>query len=191
MAWAAAIGAAGSHVDQGISYGLNKMSASTSWDRQKKLIKRGYKWNMQGLERAGLNPILAAGGGISAGGAGSAQMAHAVKGGGNAGLDALTAQNIAANTAKTLAEKNITEAGQPHADAMAAFFSTERGRELIRLGITKDKLPSTAAEAAIKGGYDLFKGAGRNPELDALIGGAAAVPGKVWRFLQKEKQKAR
>lgn len=47
-------------VSQGIGFGLNAAAASKAWDRQKKLIKRGPTWMMQGLHRAGINPILAA-----------------------------------------------------------------------------------------------------------------------------------
>ena len=72
----------------GISYGLGQAAANAAWDRQKDAWVKGPGYRMLGLEKAGLNPILAAkgslgGGGtsippVASGGAGGASGAKAV-----------------------------------------------------------------------------------------------------------------
>lgn len=83
-----------------------------AWQRQKAIFKSRYTWMMGDLKRAGLNPILAAGSGLGAGG-GSPPQTSAIPSGKTSNYVAsareaalLGAQlaNVQANTAKTDAE---------------------------------------------------------------------------------------
>lgn len=44
---------------------FNKKQAALEYEYQKKFAQNGPSWNVEGLRKAGLNPILAAGGGFS------------------------------------------------------------------------------------------------------------------------------
>ena len=52
----------------GISFGLGQAAANAQWDRMKDAWVKGPGYRVMGLRRAGLNPILAARGGLGAGG---------------------------------------------------------------------------------------------------------------------------
>lgn len=191
----AAASAAGSLLGAGPSYGFNAMGASLAFDRQKKMIIRGPTWAVKGLKRAGLNPILAASGGLKIGGAGDAKQAHAAQNS-NAGLAGaqgllLGEQSSAANAAAahSNAQADIVRAGQPRADALRAFYQTERGRALLITAEENAALPTSAAGAAIRGGYRASQG--RSAEFDALLEGAASVPGRMYRAWQKRKNRTR
>lgn len=49
------------------SFGLNARAAGQAWDRQKKWAERGPTYVMRGLEKAGINPILAVANGLNLG----------------------------------------------------------------------------------------------------------------------------
>lgn len=63
MAWQAIAGALGG---SGMDFGLDIAKAKYQFKQQRKLAKHAVSWRVQDLQRAGLNPILAAGG-MSAG----------------------------------------------------------------------------------------------------------------------------
>ncbi len=100
---AAAAGAVGQvgvqSIGQSIGYGISKAQLGDSYNQWKKSLKRGPRYRMIGLERAGLNPILAAGGGVGATNAGMQLKANQASGspGSNVAVDAA---NI--NTAKAM-----------------------------------------------------------------------------------------
>jgi len=116
-------------IDTLTSYGMNAMSASMAWDRQKNLMTRGPGYAMQGLKNAGINPILAAGAGIKGGPQGSAQMAHAAQSGKgkNPILDALTARNVEASTAKLTAEASAQNYQNVGLGAEADYMGSPEG----------------------------------------------------------------
>lgn len=188
----AAATAAGSFLGAGPSYGFNAMGASLAFDRQKKLIKRGPTWAMIGLRNAGLNPILAASGGLKIGGPGSAQMAHAAKNEANAPLAAIQANMLSAQTSAadaaashSNAQADIVRAGQPRADYLRELYSSQKGRDLALREQINQALPNTAAGIATKLSY----GGGRNQEIDSLIGAAANAPGALFRRYQQRQRK--
>lgn len=135
-----------------LSYGLNALAASKQYSRMKQMMKKGPSLQMEGLRRAGLNPILAAGAGIKGGPLGSAQQAHAAQmgSGSNVGLQALqanqarTAANLnTAGTAKITAETNILDSQRVYEAGRAAFYSTPEGIKLIKDEAYKNSIPDT------------------------------------------------
>lgn len=68
MVWPALIGAAGNILGGVLGSGSSARAASKAWSRQKRFAKRQYVYATKSMRDAGLNPILAAGGGVHAGG---------------------------------------------------------------------------------------------------------------------------
>jgi len=157
-----------------VSHGMNAMAASISWDRQKNLMTRGPTYVMEGLRKAGINPILAAGAGIKGGLSGSAIQAAAAQAGPskNPALDFMQAKNLAAQT--ELAEAATAKAARESEGIAfdnikrgqeAEFWNSDDGRAMIKARAYKDGLPDTLVGAGIRGGAaalnsakDAFKG---------------------------------
>lgn len=55
--------------------GLGFKTATDAWRRQKRVLQKGIQWKVADLRKAGLNPILAAGGGLGGGSAPGVQAA--------------------------------------------------------------------------------------------------------------------
>lgn len=139
------------------SYGLNAMGASMAWDRQKNLMTRGPGYAMEGLRNAGINPILAAGAGIKGGPQGTAQMAHAAKSGGrNPALDALQAENLSAQTAKTTAEATAQNYANVEGGALADFYGTPPGRATLQRDRVNRSLPDSVPGLIGKGAFNMM-----------------------------------
>lgn len=64
-----------------ISYGFGRKAANDQWDRQKDAWVKGPSYQVMGLRRAGLNPILAAKGGLGGGGFSPSAVASGGQGG--------------------------------------------------------------------------------------------------------------
>lgn len=58
----------------GLDFGLGKLASRTAWSRQKRVLQNSVRWRMEDLQRSGINPIIAAGGGLSAAGSGPSQQ---------------------------------------------------------------------------------------------------------------------
>lgn len=56
---AAAIGGAASYFGQQSANAANEQAADVAWERSREAYQNRYLWQMQDMERAGLNPILA------------------------------------------------------------------------------------------------------------------------------------
>jgi len=137
------------------SWGLNAKSASMSWDRWKNSQTRGPTYAMQGLRKAGLNPILAAGRGFSGTARPGAPQAPAV--GRSPGVSPIAGSQIKlmeeqrrlvgqqTATAAALESKYRSETGKvdvdtqiarlsiPQKQAVADFFRTPDGQRIARL----------------------------------------------------------
>lgn len=144
----------------GLSFGLNAMSTSKAHDRQKNMMTRGPSYIMQGLRDAGINPILAAGSsGFGGATAKVPQAGSATIPSSNFGQAALLKSTLdlqGANTAKTLAERDIVRAGQPAANWKAAFYATPEGQALIKTSLENEALPKTIPAAGARGVYKLW-----------------------------------
>lgn len=167
IAAAAAASAAGGASGGLISYGLNKLAATTSWDRQKNLLTRGPTYQMSGLRKAGLNPILAAGSsgiGARAPQAASASMGMKMDPLTKAQHDLLRAQTSAQGAMQQkLAQEGwlaqvqmeLAEMDKPKRAATAALFSTPKGAALVEAQELNTALPNTAAGLTTKIGLGL------------------------------------
>ncbi len=156
-----------SGIGQPIAYGIGEAQANTAWDRMKNLLTRGPLYRQQGLEKAGLNRILAAGGGVGATTAGSTiQGKSGSAGGGSGGLDptskprleraqrnAASAQEVMFNKMgnKHQAEAEGVIAGLPFKRAQAAFYGTAEGLDVVRQHEKHMATPNTAAGLIGKG----------------------------------------
>ncbi len=155
-------------VGSAINFGFNARQASTSWDRQKNWATRGPGYMMQGLRAAGLNPILAAQGGFSAGASKAPQASGTSSdvspiAGGQRGL--MRAQTSAARALqlKTDQERALIAVNTqlqnldvPSRTKMAAWLASPAGQAAQQLKIENDALPNTTAGAVIKAGKSLI-----------------------------------
>lgn len=66
MSWGAVAGAV-------IGSAFNKHSADQSWQRQKEYAQHSHQWEVEDLQKAGLNPMLSANGGATLGSVATAQ----------------------------------------------------------------------------------------------------------------------
>ncbi len=199
-------GAAGfAALDQWQRFGQSQVTASRAYDRQKNMMTRGPTYMMKGLRDAGINPILAAGGGILGNKGSPVQQAHAT---GAGQFDARSLklkdekENIRANTkaAEAAAQKSRGEAllanvraaldatDMPRKAFFEQFFSSQEGHDIMRKIAINEALPNTAAGLVGKTGYDQAGGP-RSAEIDALIGSAASLPYEVQQWLQKNIRK--
>jgi len=110
IAGAAAGGQASGAVGGIIGMGVDAHVRNQNWSRQKRAMQEKYQWAVRDLRAAGLNPILAATGGISAGSAPSLGSSNSI-GLGNAAASGLAA-GTKAKTSNSEIKKNeaLTEA---------------------------------------------------------------------------------
>ncbi len=152
----------GGAVGGAIGMGVDAHVRGQNWSRQKNVLQKKYRWAVRDLKAAGLNPILAATGGISPGTAPSLT-------GSSSRLGADTAAGIAAGTGakrvKSEVSKNtaLTEAAEAQ-----GFKAREEGlnaiqqREFIRYSAEKAASEARGAAAAA----DIMES--RVPEMQAL-----------------------
>lgn len=151
-------------IGQSIGYGISKAQAGDAFNLWKKSLKRGPSYAAIGLERAGINRILAAGGGVGAtSAAGSLKLNPAgmgSPGGGKPGVEAATAQALsaqakAANSQAGLADISTTLRGNENVEAewRAAFYKTPEGMALLKAGEMKKHLPDTWSGIATRGAW--------------------------------------
>lgn len=140
-------------INQSVGYAISAKSASDDWDRYKNSITRGFQYKMEGLSNAGLNPILAAAGGLGAG-APSLPKTGPTRTGGSVDNPAVAASTVAAQRASAAAStssaqlledqaagvryENIYKAG------LAGFWESPEGVRAIRQGAINSALPQTA-----------------------------------------------
>lgn len=158
-------------IGQSIGYGIANRQMHDSYDIWKKSLKRGPTYTAIGLEAAGLNRIIAAGGGVTATNAGAMIKANAATGSpgsanpalaqkkGNvakAQKDALDAAAGASNASALLANTNaeIAAQGLPRAKALAAYYATSAGQGTAIAGEVNSSYPNTITGAGIKGAYN-------------------------------------
>lgn len=126
MAWGAAIGAAGGILG-GLSSGLlsgriNARASAKAARRQRKILQNQYRWAVHDLTEAGLNPILAAGGGIKGGGA-SVPVA-------GTGAPGMNLTSSAREGELVMSEKKRMQAEAAKSRSQS-FEANERGNEAI------------------------------------------------------------
>lgn len=155
----AAGGAAAGLVGAAASYGFGELAATAAQGRWRQSLKKGPSLMAEGLERAGINRIIAAGGGIHSGSAGS--MAKAMQP--NVKLDnpsisvgqrgLLAAQTNAATSAGSLTrlQEEIRSKELPRAQALADYYSTPPGKATAVMGEVNKALPTTMTGAGIRG----------------------------------------
>ncbi len=147
MAAAGALGQLGvQSIGQSIGYGISKAQLGDSYNIWKKSLKRGPTYRVIGLKRAGLNPILAAGGGVSATNAGALMKANQASGSPGSGNPAL------AQSQSTLLDKQteIATAQLVYEQGKANLYGTEYGKNLIQMEALMRALPDNPTAAAIK-----------------------------------------
>lgn len=150
-------------LNQSMGFGLSAKSASIDWDRYKNSITRGMLYRMEGLDVAGLNPIMAVSGGLAAG---SPQLPKVgpTRTGGSVGNPALQGAQIRAANAQAAQATNAAELLRVQGigvgldnvgkKGLADFLSTPAGiASIIRQEINKS-LPDTWSGMAGKSGFD-------------------------------------
>lgn len=162
MAAAGALGQLGvQSIGQSIGYGISKSQLGDSYNIWKKSLKRGPTYRAIGLERAGINRIIAAGGGIQASSAGALLKSNQASGGTGSGNPAVDMATV--NTAKAMQDKLLSEGDLartrselvgleiPEATARALYFQTERGKSAAATRIETEANP----KSLIQGGYQI------------------------------------
>lgn len=170
-----------------MSFGLGQSAQSRQWDKWKDAQTRGPLYRMIGLEEAGLNPIIAAKGGLGAGGGGFTPTPVASGGGGiSLGSDLpraarerklqnnqirlirkqANAADAAANFNNAQADLSVVrsanEANQGVAiKKKALFYQTPEGLETLERAIKNDALPKGMTPALIQVIYELYQEAGK------------------------------
>lgn len=141
----AAIAGAGANILGGIiDFGLGQAAAQLDFKRQKKLIKNQPKWQVQGLRRAGLNPILAAGGGFSGGASAGRSSAGSV--GDLAGAERAAADK---KTKDTLRDQELINA-KKYAELLDAQWQNQieqSGEHFARSEVLREERRRTSALA--------------------------------------------
>ncbi len=130
-----------------VAFGIGRQQAQDSWNYWKKSLLKGPRYQMLGLERAGLNPILAAGGGVGATTAGAQIKAGGTSGSksANPALDqAMIAQ--ATNAAGLSGEQGRLVGIQADAAGLRLDYDrTPEGQQTIRDSKMNEAHPNTPA----------------------------------------------
>lgn len=142
---------------QSFSHFLNARAASKSWDKQKDWATRGPSYVMQGLRRAGINPILAAGGGISVGAARAPQASPSKPFAATGGLPGMQAKLMAEQTraASALGDVNYNTADKIRAEADFQRMVTDKyanDETLLDAYIANQVAPNTLVGAGTRAG---------------------------------------
>jgi len=128
----------------GLESGFSEKMATSAYDRQRTLLMDSPELQMQGLKKAGLNPILAATGGFKSPAGGSMPIASARAASGGSGSSAgmghvgkvqlgqakllyEQAKLTSAQKAKTDAETTRIQSEQPKKDFFQFFWQTFNG----------------------------------------------------------------
>lgn len=130
-----------------VGYGIGKAQQGDAFNIWKKSLKRGPKYRAIGLEAAGINRIIAAGGGIEASSAGAQIKANAVSGAGGENPAVAAGKYGQARAAKDLLDTQgqIAEAALVKAQAEAAFWGSPEGAEAIRQAAIREGVPQSWA----------------------------------------------
>lgn len=143
MAAAGPLGALSQLGNASVGYGIGKAQIGDAFNDWKKRLKRGPRYTAIGLERAGINRILAAGGGIGATNAQGALQKIPNISSGNPASDA--AQQGQATQAKQLlrAQTRIADAQAVREEYLAWYYTTPAGMAALRSTAMKEGNPST------------------------------------------------
>lgn len=141
-------------VGSSIDYGIGKAAAGDAYNYWKKGLKRGPSYRAIGLERAGINRIIAAGGGIEASQAQSLLQKPGGGGGGSYDPTIGTAQKRALTSQTNLNDANtgIANAQGVYEQGKADFYNSAPGKAAIAAEAYNKSLPQTWTGAGIRAG---------------------------------------
>lgn len=155
-------------MSQGFGFAGSNWQASKSWDRWKDSQTRGPTYATIGLEKAGINRILAAGGGIGASSAKSVLAATPSPGGGGGADLALGERKAMMNAQKFNAErqgylatsKDAALAGEvQEAHQLSEFLQTPQGKFWVQQKFINGAVPNGLDAAAAKMLMQILPGA--------------------------------
>ncbi|WP_445779305.1 hypothetical protein [Shewanella sp.] len=118
------VGGAFNYAGQKRANETNLQIAQDQMSFQERMSNTAYQRSMEDMKKAGLNPILAAGGGASSPGGASATMQNELSG---AVSSALSYKAMSASVAKTAAETKLLAAALPEAEANARVYEGKAG----------------------------------------------------------------
>lgn len=179
--WAANLGAGlGSFASDvalmGVQSAFNQQAAGMAWDRQKNLMTRGPTYAMQGLREAGLNPILAASGGIKGAGNAPQQSATAISSSGS--QRALLGSQLELTKEQTRAAEaqgTKTQAEAMIQGAIANVYQDPEVQNAMKEAEKNKAIPDTPTQVIYKSLIKEAQGMSGNakftetPEIEALI----------------------
>lgn len=138
MSWASAIGSAFSSA---LGYSATKKQAEVSWKHQKEYAQNAHQWEVEDLKKAGLNPILSAGGS----GASMASVASPSYSFDNP-LGEWSATKLAKKQAQADVDQKEATAKNQTAQADAVVQQTGLEREVFKHKVEEAKWNSKTAE---------------------------------------------
>lgn len=154
-----------SGIGQPIGYGISKAQLGDSFNSSKKWAKRSPSYTAIGLKRAGINRILAAGGGIGATNAQSALKANSA-GSGSGGMGVGDVGEIRrTNTARGLlksqtdlvnSQQALIDAQTREANRVADFNAGPTGAAIYEDRMRNDSLPDSPSGILYKGLREMF-----------------------------------
>lgn len=121
IAGGSAIGAGSAAVGGAIGMGVDAHVRNQNWSRQKRILQERFQWMVRDLRAAGLNPVLAATGGMGGGGA------PALTGSASGGLGSSIASGLGAGAqaSKASSEAKKNKATEEAATAQAVKLNEE------------------------------------------------------------------